>query len=284
MLRLLTVPIALCALLGAGCASRPATVPMPTRFDAGACPTATDTLLVLLPGALSPIDEFEREGFIDAVRERGLAVDVVRADAHRAYYDAYVRARLRHEVGATDAARAKLREAKSLGSLKAMAAAEEILDRAAKETPASDLRARAAELAEASGARLRLIAAVEPLIFPAFVNVPAGDTYAEIIRARREMMERAVEEAVAALPPGVQAATRVVEGEPVEAIREAVEDGVDLLAVGSRGWGPVRRVLLGSASARLLRVAPCPVLVTPRGLEEEAAAADAERVSAEVER
>lgn len=100
MLRLLTVPIALCALLGAGCASRPATVPMPTRFDAGACPTATDTLLVLLPGALSPIDEFEREGFIDAVRERGLAVDVVRADAHRAYYDASLAVvqRLREDV------------------------------------------------------------------------------------------------------------------------------------------------------------------------------------------
>ena len=78
----------LCALLGTGCASRPVTVPMPTRFDAGACPATTDTLLVLLPGARSPIDEFEREGFIDAVRERGLAVDVVRADAHRAYYDA----------------------------------------------------------------------------------------------------------------------------------------------------------------------------------------------------
>ena len=123
-------------------------------------------------------------------------------------------------------------------------------------------------------------------MFPAFVTVPAGDTYAEIIRARREMMERAVDEAVATLPPGVQAATRVVEGEPVEAIRKAVEYGVDLLVVGSRGWGPVRRVLLGSASTRLLRVAPCPVLVTPRGLEdeEEPGAADSERMSAEVER
>jgi nucleotide-binding universal stress UspA family protein len=154
-------------------------------------------------------------------------------------------------------------------------------------SPESKIALRhAAELAVATGATLRLIAAVEPLVFPAFVNVPAGDTYAEIIRARREMMERAVDEAVATLPPGVQAATRVVEGEPVEAIRKAVEYGVDLLVVGSRGWGPVRRVLLGSASTRLLRVAPCPVLVTPRGLEEEEApgAADSERMSAEVER
>ena len=107
MLRPLILPIALCALLGAGCASRPATVPMPTRFDAGACPAATDTLLVLLPGARSPIDEFEREGFIAAVRERGLAVDVVRADAHRAYYDASLAVvqRLREDVIAPARAR-----------------------------------------------------------------------------------------------------------------------------------------------------------------------------------
>lgn len=100
MLRSFTVPLVLCALLGAGCASRPATVPMPTRFDAGACPATTDTLLVLLPGARSPIDEFEREGFIDEVRARGLAVDVVRADAHRAYYDASLAVvqRLREDV------------------------------------------------------------------------------------------------------------------------------------------------------------------------------------------
>jgi hypothetical protein len=68
---------------------------------------------------------------------------------YRAYYDAYIRARARHEIGATDAARAALRQAKQAGSLKAMAEAEAILDRAAKETPAADLRARTAELAEA---------------------------------------------------------------------------------------------------------------------------------------
>jgi hypothetical protein len=68
---------------------------------------------------------------------------------YRAYYDAYVRARLRHEVGATDAARGRLREAKALGSLRAMAQAEATLDHAAKERPAAELRARASELAEA---------------------------------------------------------------------------------------------------------------------------------------
>ena len=131
----------------------------------------------------------------------------------------------------------------------------------------------AAALAGAAGARLRLIAAVEPLVFPAFVNVPAGDTYVEMIRAHRELLERAVEDAAATLPAGLQPERRVVEGAAVEAICEAVGEDVDLLAVGSRAWGPVRRVLLGSVSARLLRAAPCPVLVTPKGVEAPAAAA-----------
>jgi len=68
---------------------------------------------------------------------------------YRAYYDGYIRARLRHETDAEEAARAKLREADKLGSLKAMAEAEAILDRAARERPAPELRARVFELAEA---------------------------------------------------------------------------------------------------------------------------------------
>ena len=56
---------------------------------------------------------------------------------------------MRHETAATDAARAKLREAKALGFESATAATEAVLDRAAKERPAADLRARMSELAEA---------------------------------------------------------------------------------------------------------------------------------------
>jgi hypothetical protein len=37
-----------------------------------------------------------------------------------------------------------------------------------------------------------------------------------------------------------------------------------LLVLGSRGYGPVRRVLLGSVSGELVRGAACPVLVVPR--------------------
>ena len=44
----------------------------------------------------------------------------------------------------------------------------------------------------------------------------------------------------------------------------AFGDQVDLLVVGSRGWGPLRRSILGSASVQLTREARCPLLVVPR--------------------
>ncbi len=46
----------------------------------------SDTLLVFLPGAYLKPDEFEREGFISAVRERHLAADALLVDADVSYY------------------------------------------------------------------------------------------------------------------------------------------------------------------------------------------------------
>jgi nucleotide-binding universal stress UspA family protein len=48
---------------------------------------------------------------------------------------------------------------------------------------------------------------------------------------------------------------------------------VDLLIVGSRGGGRLRRQLHGSTSTRLVREAACPVLVLPRDARRHAAAA-----------
>jgi nucleotide-binding universal stress UspA family protein len=53
------------------------------------------------------------------------------------------------------------------------------------------------------------------------------------------------------------------EGDPAAALAaRGVE--LDLLVIGSRGYGPLRRVLLGGVSAELMRTAPCPVVVAPR--------------------
>jgi nucleotide-binding universal stress UspA family protein len=44
-----------------------------------------------------------------------------------------------------------------------------------------------------------------------------------------------------------------------------LSQGLDLVVLGSRGYGPVRRTLLGSTSDRLVHTAACPVVVVPRG-------------------
>jgi hypothetical protein len=41
-------------------------------------------------------------------------------------------------------------------------------------------------------------------------------------------------------------------------------ENLDLLVLGSRRWGPVKRLALGSTSERVIRHTACPVLVPPR--------------------
>ena len=64
----------------------PAKVPMDSVLDLAGPPARAATLLVLLPGAYDGPGDFLREGFVQAVRARGLAVDVQLADAHAGYY------------------------------------------------------------------------------------------------------------------------------------------------------------------------------------------------------
>ena len=88
LLRFFTLVGVATALLLGGCASwRPATEPIDTRIDRASCSTQADTLLVFLPGAGSDPEEFVREGFVRALRERGIAADVMLVDAHMGYYN-----------------------------------------------------------------------------------------------------------------------------------------------------------------------------------------------------
>ncbi|HET9677195.1 MAG TPA: universal stress protein [Solirubrobacterales bacterium] len=70
---------------------------------------------------------------------------------------------------------------------------------------------------------------------------------------------------VKAVDERLAATGRALSGVPGPAIVEACEEaGADLLVAGSRGYGPVLRVLLGSVSTQLAHKAPCPALVVPR--------------------
>jgi nucleotide-binding universal stress UspA family protein len=79
-----------------------------------------------------------------------------------------------------------------------------------------------------------------------------------------------VTETVKAVDERLAASGRALSGVPGQAIVEACEEaGADLLVCGSRHYGPVMRVLLGSVSTQLAHKAPCPVLVVPRPRSEE---------------
>jgi hypothetical protein len=75
---------------------------------------------------------------------------------YRAYYDAYVRSKVLYETGLEDEALARLRDARLIGSLPAMAAAESLLDRSAQIGPGRDWRARVFELGEALFQSIRM--------------------------------------------------------------------------------------------------------------------------------
>jgi pimeloyl-ACP methyl ester carboxylesterase len=90
---------ALALLAGCGLVPRASTVPMRVLSDNAVCASPPSTLLVMLPGASSLPEEFLREGFVRALRERRFAVDVLLVDAHPGYYkDRTVLDRLQADV------------------------------------------------------------------------------------------------------------------------------------------------------------------------------------------
>ena len=73
-----------------------------------------------------------------------------------------------------------------------------------------------------------------------------------------------VESAVAAGIPREQVSSEMVDGEPVQQILAAQERlDTDLIVMPRRSAGNLRRAVLGSVVAGVLRDAPCPILVVP---------------------
>jgi nucleotide-binding universal stress UspA family protein len=124
----------------------------------------------------------------------------------------------------------------------------------------------ARDLAVAAGAALKVIGVLEP-------TPPGGPTlayhpdWAQRAEERREQAQARLDAELARL--GDVASGELVVGDPATELAYAANE-LDLLVTGSRGYGPLRRLVLGSTSARLVREAPCPVLVLTRGAEVEA--------------
>jgi nucleotide-binding universal stress UspA family protein len=131
------------------------------------------------------------------------------------------------------------------------------------------------DLATRSGAALRALMIIEPpaSIPGQFVPLPGLEPLVTIERGealqRQELAARtALDSAVHGLGGGAAIEQEVLFGsDPASSILGAAGTDVDLLVLGSRAYGPVRRALVGSVSGTVVRHAPCPVLITPRVTE-----------------
>jgi len=121
---------------------------------------------------------------------------------------------------------------------------------------------RAEEIARACRATIVVFTVAAP---PAVV--PGASGYTPTIPPQAGSI---VTRTVKSVDERLGATGRALAGVPAGAIAEACEEaGADLLVAGSRGYGPLRRVLLGSVSTQLVHRAPCPVLVVPRPKRKE---------------
>ena len=72
----------------------------------------------------------------------------------------------------------------------------------------------------------------------------------------------------------------VTQGNPLPTILRAIgKRQPDLLVMGTRGDGRMRRAVLGSVANQLLKVVPCDILIVPRGVSEASTAADPQGIT-----
>jgi nucleotide-binding universal stress UspA family protein len=151
-----------------------------------------------------------------------------------------------------------------------------LLTVAVDDSPESlDALMRAGDVARRTGAEIRVLHAHHPgIATSSFAAVSYADP--DFLEEARSLAQDKLDRATAALRarvPDVTVSDSLIAGDAAERLIEASTES-DLLFIGSRGYGPLRRALLGSVSGRVVRGARCPVIVTPRAAVEAKHAVD----------
>lgn len=123
-------------------------------------------------------------------------------------------------------------------------------------------------LAQRCNAALAVFTVTEPVRFGAAAT-PAGAPTAEQQASRERRVRETLDAGLSRVPPDLPVTGQLLQGDPESALIDVSADH-DLLVVGSRGHGPLRRTLLGSTTRRLFNGAHCSVLALPRGAEADA--------------
>ena len=122
----------------------------------------------------------------------------------------------------------------------------------------------AAMFARRIGARLHIVTVVAG---PAEVmSYRIGEDVDRMyVSTAKETFEQSIEQAISELALDVKASGEViVEDHPVETLASMANSSFDALFIGSRGYGPIRRVLLGGVASRLVRALDIPAVIVPR--------------------
>lgn len=118
---------------------------------------------------------------------------------------------------------------------------------------------KAAELAAAQGAELLVINVAEDFCPVGLVEIDC-DTVAAILKKESEGILSAAMKRLEA--QGVKAQGHIEHGSPAEAIVEvATREKVDAIIIAAHGKHGVKKLALGSVSARVVEWAPCMVTV-----------------------
>jgi nucleotide-binding universal stress UspA family protein len=105
---------------------------------------------------------------------------------------------------------------------------------------------------------LRIVVAFDPI--PPYLGEPNLQTAISArVKEADQILQKALE-AVGKIPGEVH--TEILEGSPAEAILDVANTRkVDLIVMGSRGFGRLKGLLIGSQSQKVVQHAPCPVLI-----------------------
>ena len=130
-------------------------------------------------------------------------------------------------------------------------------------TEAQQALVGARQLARRAGATLHVITVVEPLAFGA-IPVSAMEPAASASLLLEEELRAVHDGAVSGSRDLVETKSVLARGEPAGVLLEQSRK-LDVLVAGSRGYGPLGAVLLGSTTRELMHGSGCPVLIVPRG-------------------
>lgn len=129
-------------------------------------------------------------------------------------------------------------------------------------------------LATRAAATMTLYHVIDSPDFSVYPGIMAMVNASEFATAMRESQQAVVDRAVDTLPRSLEPHGELLMGPVARALETATSD-CDLMVCGSRGFGAVGGVFLGSVARELVHGARCPVVVLPRTAVEARARREA---------